>query len=88
MGDDVVNPIQVKAYDFPALVEELKVYLKDQGLDMAEELIKGLVVKTLGWTKKSIQESSTPFDDFVLPFLATAEAAAMKEIDKIDGKVG
>lgn len=80
----IVNPIEVKAYDVTGLVAELKVL----GLDLTEDAAKAVIAKVFVWAKASIVESETKLDDFILPFLPTAEAYIEKEVDKIDGKVG
>lgn len=80
----IVNPIQLKAYDFSVLVERLK----SKGLNMTEDMVKVLVHETFLWTKDAIVGSATFIDDLLLPLLPAAEAAALKEVDKLDAEVG
>lgn len=72
-----------KAFEAKALVEKLKA----RGLDVAEEAAKVLVEEVLDWAQESVLISENKFDDLVAPFIPQVKEAALKAIDKIDGKV-
>lgn len=73
-----------KAWDKLALIEELK----NNGLDVAEDLAKVLVEGVLSWVEKSVVLSESKYDDFAIPVIAALKPFVLKEIDKIDGKEG
>jgi hypothetical protein len=73
-----------KAFESKALVEKLK----SRGLDVAEEAAKVLVEEVLDWAQASVLMTENKFDDLVAPFIPQVKEAALKAIDKIDGKVG
>ncbi len=74
----------MKAYDFKRLGE----YAKQEGLELAEDGAERMYKATMKWLKESAKISSTPFDDLAMSFADTLDSVVMKEIDKIDGKVG
>lgn len=74
------------AYDLKALVESLK---KD-GLDLAEEGVKKVIVKTFAWVRESAKLSPNTFDDIavVTGVLDKVESLALGLADKVDGEAG
>jgi len=72
------------AYDIKVLAEKLK----SRGLDVGEDLLKGVVEDVFGWAEASVKESPTPYDDIALAILPVIKVEALKQIDKIDGQVG
>ena len=73
-----------KAFD----VKDLAARLKARGLDLAEEAGKIVVEEVLNWTEESVKLSENKFDDAALLVLPMVKEAALKAVDKIDGKEG
>ncbi len=73
----------MKPYDFQVLIEKMKA----AGLDVAEQGARAALVASLDWLTESIKNSPSLLDNLLLLVLPEAKAAALKEIDKIDGKV-
>lgn len=73
-----------KAYDLAALVAKLKL----RGLDVGEEVAKGIFEDGLDWLVESALVSKTPFDDLAVGLVVPLKAQVLAAIDKIDGKVG
>jgi hypothetical protein len=73
-----------KAFD----VQDLLLKLKSKGLNVAEEAAKDVVESVLDWAGESVVLTENKFDDMVIPFIPQLKAAALAEIDKIDGEVG
>lgn len=67
---------------------ELKEKLKELGLDLAEDSVKDTVENCFGTLEKIIKVTENKYDDLLLPLLDMAKPFVLKEIDKIDGKVG
>lgn len=72
------------AYDFKVLAAKLK----DKGLDVAEELVKMMVVETIVWLDESAVASPNVYDDLGRPVLPLIKNEILKLADKIDGQVG
>lgn len=70
-------------YDIKVLIEKLKT----KGIDLAEKAARDAVNEVFDWVTESVKTSSTPFDDVLLLVLPKAKEMALKEVDKIDGKV-
>lgn len=69
-----------KAYDLKDLVGRLK----NVGLEATEEGAKQAVKEVIGFLKESAQLSATPFDDLLVPLLATAEPKIMEKLEGIN----
>lgn len=71
--------------------EELKAMvvseLKENGLDIAEDMAIAAVKVILGIIPKVAIATENKWDDLCIPMLAVLEPAILKELDKIDGKV-
>lgn len=74
----------MEAFSLKALIDKLK----GQGLDVAEDAAKIVVESTLDWISESVIASPNKYDDFAIPVIGSLKPFVMKEIDKIDGKVG
>ncbi len=72
----------MKPYDFQVLIEKMKA----AGLDVAEQGARAALVASMDWLTESIKASPSLLDNILLILLPEAKAAALKEIDKIDGK--
>lgn len=72
-----------KAYD----VNELVGRFTGRGLGLAEDAAKAVIDEVFGWVYDSVKLSATPFDDVALVVLPKLKELALKEVDKIDGKV-
>ena len=70
--------------DFNALVDRLK----GQGLDLAEEAAKLVVIETIGWLGDEVLKSENKYDDLLLAVFPLVKDAILKQVDKIDGEVG
>jgi hypothetical protein len=73
-----------KAYDWKALVAELKT----AGLDLGEDAAKKVLESVLVWVEESAKLSATPYDDMGLIVLPKLKEMALAQVDKIDGQVG
>jgi hypothetical protein len=67
---------------------ELLADLKAQGLDVAEDALKGIVEAVFGAVEKLIQASPNKYDDMLLAFLPLAKPMVLELVDKVDGQVG
>lgn len=72
-----------KAFELKALVEKLKA----NGLDLAEDAAKLVIVDVLDWAAESVALTENKFDDIAVAFLPQLKAAALAAADKIDGKI-
>lgn len=62
---------------------------KDAALELVEDGARDAVSVLVGWITDSVKATPTILDNaIILPMLPQIEAAALAEIDKIDGKVG
>lgn len=73
-----------KAFELKALVEKLKA----NGLDLAEDAAKLVIVDVLDWAAESVALTENKFDDIAVAFLPQLKAAALGIADKIDGEEG
>ncbi len=73
-----------KAYD----LKELGLRAKEKGLIEAEDAALELYSVVKQWLKDSAALSSNPFDNMVIPFLDSADAVVLPQLDKIDGVQG
>jgi hypothetical protein len=73
-----------KAFELKALVEKLKA----NGLELAEDAAKLVIVDVLDWAAESVALTENKFDDIAVAFLPQLKAAALEAADKIDGSVG
>lgn len=69
-----------QAYDPKALVA----FIKDQGLEVAEESVKAIYMGTKAWLKESAVLSATPVDNLVAPFYDQLDPIVLPLIDKIN----
>ena len=69
-------------------IKELVLKLKNNGLDIAEDVARVLVEETFNWVEESVKASENKLDDFVVVALPQLKEMALKAIDKIDGEVG
>lgn len=74
------EPKMEKAYDLKDLVARLK----SVGLEATEEGAKEAVKQVISFLKESATMSATPFDDLLVPLLATAEPKIMEKIEGIN----
>ena len=81
---DIVNPILVKAFDFPAILERLK----SRGLNVSEDALKAMTHEFFLVVQDELKKASPLLQALLSPLLIPAEAAAIKEIDKLDGEIG
>ncbi len=68
--------------DFKKLVDKLK----EEGLDVAEDVAVKLVKSVLGWVEEEVVASENKYDDMVLAVLPALKKELFKAIDKIDGE--
>jgi len=73
-----------KAFELKALVEKLKA----NGLELAEDAAKLVIVDVLDWAAESVALTENKFDDIAVAFLPQLKAAALEAADKIDHQVG
>jgi hypothetical protein len=73
-----------KAYDPKGLIEEAKA----EGLPLLEDSAEALCKAVFRWLNKSADISENKYDDFAKMIYPHAEGLALKQLDKIDGKVG
>jgi hypothetical protein len=73
-----------KAFDVKVLMGKLKA----RGLDLAEDAAVIVIEETFDWTGESLALTNNKLDDVVIPFIPTLKAAALSQVDKLDGKVG
>jgi hypothetical protein len=72
-----------KAYDLQGLLNELK----GQGLEMAEESAKIMVLSVFNWIEASAKLSPNPYDDFFMmarPQLMQVIGPALEKINPAD----
>lgn len=69
-----------KAYDIKGLLEELK----SQGLEVAEEAAKVVVVSVFNWLEKSAVMSENKYDDIAVLLYPQLKAYALEQADKIN----
>ena len=74
----------MKAYDVKLLLEKLK----ENGIDLAEDLAANLVKTMFEWLKESAELSENKFDDFAVVIYPLIEKEVLKLVDKIDGEEG
>lgn len=74
----------VGSVDFTAIVERLK----KKGLNVTEDAVKAVVHELFVEASSALQKAFPFLAPLLLPLLPPAEAAVMKEVDKIDGEVG
>ena len=74
----------MNAYELKRLVE----LLKENGIDLAEELAAHLVKAVFSWLKESAELSENKFDDFAVVIYPLIEKEILKLVDKIDGEEG
>lgn len=60
--------------------------LKEQGLDIAEDVAIRLAKVILGLVPKIVVATDTKIDDMFLPVLGIIEPKLMELLDQIDGK--
>jgi hypothetical protein len=73
------------AYELKELAEKLKA----QGLDLAEDALATIVKEAISWAKEEAQKgTSIVVDAIVLAASPVIEPLILKQVDKIDGKVG
>lgn len=73
-----------KPYDIGYLMS----LFKARGLDVGEDLAKGILEDGFAFLTKSAQLSATPFDDMLATAYPLVKKQALELADKIDGKVG
>ena len=73
-----------KPFDFAVLAEGLK----ERGLDVAEDVVKLIVLETVAWVKTSVALTENKFDDFFIIVEPMLLPQLMNQIDKIDGEIG
>lgn len=69
-----------KAYDFKGLIDELK----DQGLEVAEESAKVLIVSVFNWLEKSADLSKNKYDDLAKVIYPKIKEYALEAADNIN----
>lgn len=74
----------MKAYDLKVLLEKLK----SRGLNVGEDIAKGLVEDVMSWVEESAKASATPIDDLIVGIVGPMKPMLLSQIDKIDGQVG
>lgn len=74
----------MKPYDLNELLKSLK----DSGLNVTETAARDLVEKVFAWVEASAKASPTAYDDLMLVILPALKTTVLKEVDKINGKVG
>ena len=68
-------------------LKELGNALKEKGLDVGEEAVKGFYVAFSDWLKASARKSPSIGDDILLVILPYLDGVVLPQIDKIDGNV-
>ncbi len=68
--------------------EQTKQELKQELLTLSENVTEDVVNSVFRMTEIAIKLSENKIDDALLPALAPAKAYILKQVDKIDGKVG
>lgn len=69
-----------KAYDFKGLLDNLK----NQGVEIAEESAKVLVVALFDWLEQSADMSENKYDDLLKALYPLAKAEALKAAENIN----
>lgn len=69
-----------EAYD----VKELGKKLKAKGLASSEDLAEEVVKEVLVWVKDSATKSRTPYDDILIAVIPQIEKYALEFVDNID----
>jgi hypothetical protein len=69
-----------KAYD----LKELVGYLKNEGLEIAEEGAKSVYSGFMKWVEDSAKLSKNPFDDVVVFTRKQIDGVVLPQIDKIN----
>ena len=77
-----MSEAQQKAYDLKVLGKRLK----DKGLDLGEEAVALLVEELMDWAAESAVVSKNPYDDILAVAVPHLKAAALAQVDKIDGE--
>lgn len=62
--------------------------LKEQGLDLAEDVAKKLAEALFVYVEKKAIESENKYDDLLLAVLPKVKPLVLDLLDKIDGEVG
>ena len=62
--------------------------LKARGLNIAEDAAGEAVKAVFEGVREYVQASENQFDDLALAVMPAIESIVLKEIDKIDGKIG
>lgn len=73
-----------KAFDIKDLVKKCA----DGGLDLSEDLAVHAVKSVLSWVEESVVITPNKIDDFALVAIPLVQPLVLKQLDKIDGKVG
>lgn len=69
-------------------IKKLVLKLKENGLDVAEEAAKDIVVSTLDWVVEEAAASPNKIDDIIAGLIPMIKPVILEQIDKIDGHVG
>ena len=69
-------------------VSDFLVELKNEGLELSEDVLQLLLDKVFALIIKLVQESDNVYDDILIPLLPLIKAEISKLIDKLDGKEG
>lgn len=69
-------------------VKDLLSRLTTQGLPLTEQAAKLVATSVLDWVSDSIVLTPNKYDDLVLAVVPVIRDFVLKELDKIDGKLG
>lgn len=61
--------------------------LKQEGLNVGEDAVKGIVKAVFRACPKFVMSTKTPYDDFLIPVFPIAEKRILEAVDKIDGEI-
>lgn len=85
-GKYMEKPFDIK--ELGARIKAKSLDVKGVALDLAEDELKVIAEETLGWVQDSVIATENRVDDLAVPVLGILKPLIMKEIDKVDGKVG
>jgi hypothetical protein len=78
-----------KAYDLKSLGERVVAKAKENGVEIAAEIVlealaKSVYFATKEWLKESAELSESKVDDFIAPFYDKLDAFVLDQVAKID----
>ena len=77
-----------KPMEKPFSIKDLGERLRGKGLALVEDQVRLVVEETLGWVQDSVVGTPNKIDDLAVPFIQILKPSVLREVDKIDGRIG